>query len=52
VIQDRLTYGQKAPLQARKYERKHGPDLTWTLRGMPAPEWVEENWPGGATVLD
>jgi hypothetical protein len=51
VIRDRLTYGRKAPLQALKHERKHGRDLTWTLRGMPAPEWVEENWPGGATVL-
>ena len=51
MIRDRLTYGRKAPLQALKHERKHGRVLTWTLRGMPAPEWVEENWPGGATVL-
>ena len=51
VIRDRLVYGRKAPLQARKHERKRGRDLTWTLRGMPAPEWVAENWPGSATVL-
>ena len=51
VIRDRLIYGRKAPLQARKHERKRGRDLTWTLRGMPAPEWVAENWPGSATVL-
>ncbi|MEA5415568.1 ISAs1 family transposase [Synechococcus sp. BA-132 BA5] len=51
MIRDRLVYGRKAPLQARKQERKRGRDLTWTLRSMPAPEWVAENWPGSATVL-
>jgi hypothetical protein len=35
VIKDRLTYGHN----------------TWTLRGMPAPAWVMENWPGSATML-
>ena len=43
VIKDRLTYGRKAPLQASKRERKHGRDITWTLRTMPAPDWVVEN---------
>jgi hypothetical protein len=51
VIKDRLTYGRKAPLQTSKRERKHGRDITWTLRAMPAPEWVVENWPGSATVI-
>jgi predicted transposase YbfD/YdcC len=51
VIRDRLTYGRKAPWQASRRERKRGRDLTWTLRGMPAPQWVVENWPGSATVL-
>jgi len=51
VIKDRLTYGRKAPLQASKRERKHGRDITWTLRTMPAPDWVVENWPGSATVI-
>ena len=51
VIKARLTYGRKAPLQASKRERKHGRDITWTLRAMPAPEWVVENWPGSATVI-
>ena len=51
VIKDRLTYGRKTPWQASNRERKHGRDLTWTLRGMPAPEWVVENWPGSATIL-
>ena len=41
----------RAPLQASKRERKHGRDITWTLRAMPAPEWVVENWPGSATVI-
>jgi hypothetical protein len=50
VIRDWLTYGRNTPLQIRKHERKRGRDLTWTLRGMPAPEWVAENWPGSATV--
>ena len=51
VIKARLTYGRKAPLLASKRERKHGRDITWTLRAMPAPEWVVENWPGSATVI-
>jgi hypothetical protein len=51
VIRDRLIYGRKAPLQACKHEHNRGRDLTWTLRGMPAPEWVAENWPGSAMVL-
>ena len=51
LIKDRLTYGRKAPLQARKRERGHGRDVTWTLRGMPAPEWVAQNWAGSATVI-
>ena len=51
MIRDRLTYGRKAPLQTSKRERKHGRDITWTLRAMPAPEWVVENWPGSATVI-
>jgi hypothetical protein len=42
VIHDRLTYGRKAPLQASRRERKRGRDLTWTLRGMPALDWVVE----------
>jgi hypothetical protein len=51
VIRDRLTYGGKTLFECSHRERKHGRDLTWTLRGMAAPEWVEENWPGSATIL-
>ncbi len=28
-----------------------GRDLTWTLRAMPAPQWVVLNWPGSATII-
>ncbi len=51
IIKDRLTYGGKAPLHTSMRERRHGRDITWTLQGMPAPEWVVENWPGSATVI-
>ncbi len=51
IIRDRLTYGGKALFECSHRERKRGRDLTWTLRGMPAPEWVTENWPGSATIL-
>jgi hypothetical protein len=51
VIKDRLTYGRKPPLQTSKRERKHGRDITSTLRAMPAPDWAVENWPGCATVI-
>ena len=51
MIADRLTYGRRVPFQASRRERRRGRDLTWTLRGMPAPPWVIENWPGSATIL-
>lgn len=51
IIRDRLTYGRKAVFETSHRERKRGRDLVWTLRGMPAPEWVTENWPGSATIL-
>jgi hypothetical protein len=51
VIRDRLTYGRKTPYEWSHRERKRGRDLRWTLGGMPAPEWVAENWPGSATIL-
>ena len=51
MIADRLTYGRQAPFQASTRERKRGRELTWSLRGMPAPPWVVENWPSSATIL-
>ena len=49
VIRDRLTYGRRLPWRARKHGLAHGRAITWTLRAMPAPEWVVEHWPGSAT---
>jgi predicted transposase YbfD/YdcC len=37
--------------RASRHELDHGRDITWTLRAMPAPEWVVEQWPGSATIL-
>ena len=51
VIRDRLTYGRRTPLQASRREVGRGRDITWPLRGIPAPVWVAENWPGSATVM-
>jgi hypothetical protein len=51
VIRDRLTYGAKALFEWSHREHRRGRDLRWTLRGMPAPQWVAENWPGSATIL-
>ena len=51
IIKDRLTYGRRVPLKTSRREVDHGRDITWTLRGMPAPAWVVENWPGSATVI-
>ena len=51
MIKYRLTYGRNAPWQANKRECKRGRDITWTLRSMPAPAWVMENWPSSATML-
>jgi hypothetical protein len=30
---------------------KRGRDITWSLRALPAPEWVMEQWPGSATII-
>jgi predicted transposase YbfD/YdcC len=49
VIKDRLTYGRRTPWQASNRECKSGPDLTWTLWSMPAPEWVVEQVQASAT---
>ena len=48
---DRLSYGKRGLFKASKHEVGHGRDITWTLRGMPAPDWVIENWPGSTTVI-
>jgi predicted transposase YbfD/YdcC len=51
LIRDRLTYGRRIPWRTSKREIKRGRDITWTLRAMPAPEWVMEQWPGSATII-
>ena len=40
IIRDRLTYDRKAVCEITHRERKHGCEMRWTLRGMPAPVWV------------
>ena len=51
MIRDRPIYGAKALFEWSHREGKRGRDLRWMLRGMPAPEWVVENWPGRVTIL-
>jgi predicted transposase YbfD/YdcC len=51
LIRDRLTYGRRIPWRTSKREIRRGRDITWTLRAMPAPEWVMEQWPGSATII-
>ena len=51
MIRDRLSYGRRIPWRTTKREIKRGRDITWTLRAMPAPEWVMEQWPGSATFI-
>ena len=51
MIRDRLTYGRRIPWRTTKREIKRGRDITWTLRAMPAPEWVMEQWQGSATII-
>ena len=51
MIRDRLSYGRRIPWRTTKREIKRGRDITWTLRAMPAPEWVMEQWPGSATII-
>jgi predicted transposase YbfD/YdcC len=51
LIKERLTYGRRIPWRTSKREVKRGRDITWTLRAMPAPEWVVEQWLGSATII-
>lgn len=51
LIPDRFTYGRRAPWQTSHREVKRGRDITWSLRTMPAPEWVVKRWPGSATII-
>ncbi|MDP4738486.1 MAG: ISAs1 family transposase [Cyanobium sp. MAG_216] len=51
LIRDRLTFCRKVPCQTSHHEVGHGRDITWTLRAMPAPNWVIEQWPGSATII-
>ncbi len=30
---------------------QRGRDITWTLRAMPASEWVVEQWQGSTTII-
>jgi len=39
------------PCQTSHHEVDHGRDIAWTLRAMPAPSWVIEQWPGSATII-
>ena len=43
-IRDRFTYGRRAPRHTSHRELKRGRDITWSLRAMPEPEWVVEQW--------
>jgi hypothetical protein len=51
LIRDRLACARKVPLRATRSEVGHGRAITWTLRAMPAPEWVVDTWPGSATII-
>ena len=41
----------RIPWPTSRREVKRGHDITWTLRAMPAPAWVMEQWPDGATII-
>ena len=39
------------PWQTSHHEAGHGRNIVWTLRAMPTPDWVMEQWPGSATII-
>jgi hypothetical protein len=51
LIRDRFTYGRQIPWRSSTREVKRGRDITWSLRAMPPPQWVVEQWPGSATTI-
>ncbi len=52
LIRDRLNYSRPVPWITSKREIKRGRDITCYLRGMPAPEWVMQQWPGSSTFIE
>ena len=51
LILDLLTCSRKLQWKTSHHEVGHGRDITWTLRAMPAPDWVIEKWRGSGTVI-
>ena len=51
LIRDRLTHSRNVPWESSHHEVGHGRDIAWTLRAMPAPDWVIEQLPGSATII-
>ncbi len=51
LIRDRLTLSRKLPWETSHHEVGHGRGITWTLRAMPAPAWVSDQWPGSAMII-
>jgi hypothetical protein len=51
LICNRFNYGRRIHWLTSKQEIKRGCDITWSLRAMPAPEWVMEQWSGSATII-
>jgi predicted transposase YbfD/YdcC len=39
------------PWETSHHEAGHGRNIVWTLRALPAPDWVMEEWPGSATII-
>jgi hypothetical protein len=51
LIPDRFTYSRRMPWRTSRREVKRGRDITWSLRAVPAPEWVLEHWPGSTAII-
>ena len=47
----RFAYGRRIPGLISTREVKRGRDIAWSLRAMPAPECVAEQWPGSDTII-
>ena len=39
------------PWETSHHEAGHGRNIVWTLRAMPAPAWVVEQWPGSVAII-
>ena len=51
-IQSQFQAKRHIPFTASDHEKRHGRDTHWELSAKEAPEYIKENWPGSAWIVE